>query len=103
MRISDWSSEVCSSDLLSAWLRRRPAAPGRAEHRSVGLHASLFVAGTYGSYFGGGLGVVLLGVLGLFLADHLHTVIGLKNVRSEERRVGKECVRTCRFRWSPYH
>src|SRR3546814_5281553 len=23
--------------------------------------------------------------------------------RSEERRVGKECVRTCRFRWSPYH
>src|SRR3546814_18906863 len=24
-------------------------------------------------------------------------------VRSEERRVGKECVRTCRYRWSPYH
>src|SRR3546814_16415164 len=24
-------------------------------------------------------------------------------VRSEERRVGKECVRTCRSRWSPYH
>src|SRR3546814_15255234 len=23
--------------------------------------------------------------------------------RSEERRVGKECVRTCRYRWSPYH
>src|SRR3546814_6057037 len=23
--------------------------------------------------------------------------------RSEERRVGKECVSTCRFRWSPYH
>src|SRR3546814_2140364 len=23
--------------------------------------------------------------------------------RSEERRVGKECVRTCRSRWSPYH
>src|SRR3546814_8041508 len=25
------------------------------------------------------------------------------NVRSEERRVGKECVSTCRSRWSPYH
>src|SRR3546814_7405429 len=25
------------------------------------------------------------------------------NVRSEERRVGKECVSTCRYRWSPYH
>src|SRR3546814_5190443 len=26
-----------------------------------------------------------------------------RNVRSEERRVGKECVSTCRSRWSPYH
>src|SRR3546814_16806113 len=29
--------------------------------------------------------------------------IGTQNVRSEERRVGKECVSTCRSRWSPYH
>src|SRR3546814_13405288 len=28
---------------------------------------------------------------------------GLDVVRSEERRVGKECVSTCRSRWSPYH
>src|SRR3546814_20488756 len=28
---------------------------------------------------------------------------GLKSIRSEERRVGKECVSTCRSRWSPYH
>ena len=27
----------------------------------------------------------------------------LKAVRSEERRVGKECLRLCRSRWSPYH
>ena len=27
----------------------------------------------------------------------------LKEIRSEERRVGKECVSTCRSRWSPYH
>src|SRR3546814_4164230 len=32
--------------------------------------------------------------------DHLHV---LHRVRSEERRVGKECVSTCRSRWSPYH
>src|SRR3546814_12567402 len=32
------------------------------------------------------------------------TVYGLAAyVRSEERRVGKECVSTCRSRWSPYH
>src|SRR3546814_15224425 len=31
---------------------------------------------------------------------YLHNLLGL---RSEERRVGKECVSTCRSRWSPYH
>src|SRR3546814_17773388 len=30
-------------------------------------------------------------------------LLGLGVVRSEERRVGKECVSTCRSRWSPYH
>jgi len=67
---------------LSAWLRSRPVRAEREEHRSLGLHAALFAGGTYGSYFGGGLGVVLLGVLGLFIADHLHAIIGLKNVMS---------------------
>src|SRR3546814_14471515 len=33
----------------------------------------------------------------------LDPAIGLKVRRSEERRVGKECVSTCRSRWSPYH
>src|SRR3546814_3926684 len=36
------------------------------------------------------------------LADHYLRVRGA-NARSEERRVGKECVSTCRSRWSPYH
>jgi len=67
---------------LSAWLRARPSRSLRAEHRSTGLHAVLFVGGIYGAYFGGGLGVVLLGVLGLYLSNHLHTIIGLKNVLS---------------------
>ena len=31
------------------------------------------------------------------------TIELLNNLRSEERRVGKECVSTCRSRWSPYH
>src|SRR6059058_192301 len=33
----------------------------------------------------------------------LAAVLGLKSARSEERRVGKECVTTCRIRWLPYH
>lgn len=67
---------------LSAWLRARSMGSQRAEHRSASLHGLLFVAGAYGTYFGGGLGVVLLGVLGLYLTSHLHTIIGLKNVLS---------------------
>src|SRR3546814_10931778 len=36
--------------------------------------------------------------------NHAHEICGLiANTRSEERLVGKECVRTCRSRWSPYH
>src|SRR3546814_20225198 len=37
------------------------------------------------------------------LKFHLATGVHLVTVRSEERRVGKECVSTCRSRWSPYH
>src|SRR3546814_20435579 len=32
-----------------------------------------------------------------------YNVMLLRNDRSEERRVGKDCVRTCRSRWQPYH
>src|SRR3546814_16259325 len=68
MRISDWSSDVCSSDL----------------HRVIGQHLPDRV-------------------------DRHHPARGdqqvawLWLVRSEERRVGKECVSTCRSRWSPSH
>src|SRR3546814_19805755 len=40
--------------------------------------------------------------LGTFTGrDHTHLARGKEHERSEERRVGKECVRTCRTRWSP--
>src|SRR3546814_14554365 len=41
---------------------------------------------------------VALGLIG----DRLHVLVFTEG-RSEERRVGKECVSTCRSRWSPYH
>src|SRR3546814_8864384 len=79
MRISDWSSDVCSSDLgkrpkqaVALLARRDPAQHFAA--RDVDL---------------GDLVVPRLG--------------GIEPFRSEERRVGKECVSTCRSRWSPYH
>src|SRR3546814_7485172 len=96
MRISDWSSDVCSSDLLPSERRiskrlfrtgeadRCHNRPPRTRQRQVKI-ASLFYrrfadqARQQGSSF-------------LFRQD-----------RSEERRVGKACVITCRSRWSPLH
>jgi uncharacterized protein len=60
--------------------RERPAA--RPEHHGLPLHASTFAAATYGGYFGGGLGVILLALLGIFLSDDLARLNGLKNALS---------------------
>lgn len=76
------SGLLAAQPRLSVWLRSRPSREGREDHRALSLHAALFVGGIYGAYFGGGLGVVLLGLLGLYLSDHLHTVMGIKNVMS---------------------
>src|SRR3546814_10837886 len=94
MRISDWSSDVCSSDLqklnakvLAGFVEDahllRPARYKAVQVDQQGRDLALArrqrriveVAGRHGS--------------------------ALR--RSEERRVGKECVSTCRSRWSPYH
>src|SRR3546814_16388612 len=85
MRISDWSSDVCSSD-LDLWRISRPSASPWRSPPSIGptrywLEASMSrVAGQAST--------------GVDSAPD--------GVRSEERRVGKECVSTCRSRWSPY-
>src|SRR3546814_10809908 len=77
MRISDWSSDVCSSDLY------------------MGQGALLFREGfpaldsPFYNLAPGWFQLPLVGIATL--------------ARSEERRVGKECVSTCRSRWSPYH
>src|SRR3546814_8792501 len=69
MRISEWSSDVCSSDLF-------PQVP---EQRGLQLGACFRHM------------------------QKLLTAVPGACCRSEERRVGKECVSTCRSRWSPYH
>src|SRR3546814_6232734 len=86
MRISDWSSDVCSSDLLGA---NHPMGPLQLAD-FIGLDTCLSI----------------MQVLYEGLADSKYRPCPLlvKYVeRSEERRVGKECVSTCRSRWSPYH
>src|SRR3546814_16477235 len=80
MRISDWSSDVCSSDLGNV-----------RELRNV-VESALV------------MGEVELGERGAAPASAAADApITAYRDRSEERRVGKERVSTCRSRWSPYH
>src|SRR3546814_7689457 len=99
MRISDWSSDVCSSDLKVQGLG---LAARVANLRRAGLHINRghFAARTVDPPC---LAVVAGepdAVAGFEFERLLRECLA---VRSEERRVGKEGVSTCRTRWSPYH
>src|SRR3546814_13389652 len=122
MRISDWSSDVCSSDLAAPCGRRlfkgrsatvthksnSPSSTRRSESAAKSTICKLIVdpceikrliRGTPSS--------------SVMFADMASRNVRLAvrgsndwsafNRRSEERRVGKECVSTCRSRWSAYH
>src|SRR3546814_18321787 len=103
MRISDWSSDVCSSDLKRLMyepairvpmLLRWPGglAAGRVDTRHFALNID--VAPTMLDLAGSAVPAAMQGASWRPL---------LAQDRSEERRVGKECVSTCKSRWSPYH
>src|SRR3546814_14683902 len=101
MRISDWSSDVCSSDLLA--LRERLI--GVPCYRLVHAEAD-GLPGVIIDRFGDALTLQVntagMELLTPPLIDALNAVVAPKT-RSEERRVGKECVSTCKSRWAPYH
>src|SRR3546814_5246079 len=111
MRISDWSSDVCSSDLhYRVQQTRAPETIARAERpappqvagnvRIAGLNLlNLFNGDGNGGGFPTARGA--RDVAGYQMQQA--KLVAVIQARSEERRVGKECVRTCRSRWSPYH
>src|SRR3546814_6276140 len=85
MRISDWSSDVCSSDLNSftraaSGADSSPSTCSATARSSIAWAASTSVEQAASS-----------------------NLVFWNEARSEERRVGKECVSTCRSRWSQYH
>src|SRR3546814_11098126 len=93
MRISDWSSDVCSSDLDPKKSRRRASDYKRWERSRAMELWQMDV--TLGVHLQDGTSPSIVTGIG----DHSRFCVS----RSEERRVGKECVSTCRHRWSPYH
>jgi uncharacterized membrane protein YfcA len=64
---------------IARFVKERTASQRRD---SVQLHVGVFLASVYGAYFGGGLGVILLAVLGIFVADHLQRLNALKSALS---------------------
>lgn len=56
--------------------------PGDTQHRHPALTVAAFAAAVYGAFFGAGLGVMLLGILGVFIDDHLQRLNALKGVLS---------------------
>src|SRR3546814_14780400 len=106
MRISDWSSDVCSSDLLPKGEDSRlklvadvVPVEGEAERPGGFLHPFQMVRQMNNAF--------------IWVEPHRLDQVesdvagpgerALGQARSEERRVGKECVSTCRSRWSPSH
>src|SRR3546814_12818202 len=90
MRISDWSSDVCSSDLRFTFLGYLPSEKAARVQRLKEIEkisqknheTQIFIETPY---------------------RNQHLLEDIVVNRSEERRVGKECVSTCSSRWSPYH
>src|SRR3546814_15558693 len=105
MRISDWSSDVCSSDLL----RRGAHVSGACVHDRRVPGDALPRAGPCRDHdevrrLQAEEEAVEVDVAGLDAGDlAVAAVERLGLVSSEERRVGKEFVSTGRYRWSPYH
>src|SRR3546814_12206893 len=102
MRISDWSSDVCSSDL--------PRVGGAERRRREGV-VEIFVDDgalderhTVMQQSGDDAARVEPAVFRRVMLEPAQVQrVAFVGERSEERRVGKECVSTCRSRWSPYH
>jgi uncharacterized membrane protein YfcA len=63
---------------VGAWVQRN----SEDHHRTRGLDVAQFVAGVYGAYFGAGLGVMLLAVLGVFAPDDIQRLNALKSYLS---------------------
>src|SRR3546814_12473335 len=103
MRISDWSSDVCSSDLEVFIPTRSPkfAVDCCDEHKRKASGTQIAQLLPFDAF-----------VMSVRVHDSISArerfgrlmMINNQNIdRSEERSVGKECVSTCRTRWSPCH
>src|SRR3546814_14511877 len=122
MRISDWSSDVCSSDLVTPSVppQRLPVNLVRSGRKQPQREHCVPGCGWWGCLHNAQAFVRKVCEYSIFLLftkrylsplsaawilvwQNNQTPKEKPGLRSEERRVGKECVSTCRSRWAPYH
>src|SRR3546814_17120792 len=109
MRISDWSSDVCSSDLLSQQVREAQQGLPEAEASALSVMLELqadCLAGLWANRADAAMQLLepgdideALGAASAIGDDALQA----QAQRQEESRVGEECGSSCRYWWSPYH
>src|SRR3546814_11404890 len=101
MRISDWSSDVCSSDLVGELSDAASALDWVQQ-----IHPEASTTWVAGYSFGAWIGIQLLmrrpEIKGFISVSPPANMYDFTFLRSEERRVGKECVSPCESRWAPY-
>src|SRR3546814_17563432 len=98
MRISDWSSDVCSSDLSIPDQRRQ--IEGYCLSRGWEVAAEFVEPGNTAT---DDRRPAFQAMIDAAMQKPSPFNVTLVHSRSEERRVGKECVSTCSSRWSPFH
>src|SRR3546814_20873732 len=98
MRISDWSSDVCSSDLL----KRRGFEREDISKLRVAYDQLFSGKGTFTQRLDDVAETYAASALVREVTDFIRHASKRGICRSEERRVGKECVSKGRSRWSPY-
>src|SRR3546814_21173574 len=96
MRISDCSSDVCSSDLVGDGIRSEVERLTESLQLHAGFHFTFALVE---------LAVYGLPDIGFIVHPRTlaRTCMIERGVELGKRRVGKECVSTCRSRWQPYH
>src|SRR3546814_20964342 len=101
MRISDWSSDVCSSDLAmdaqAQTVTMITAAVDETALAADSMSATISAIRPDTDVVASEIAALERGF------SSVEGKLATLRERSEERRVGKECVSTCRSRWSPFH
>jgi uncharacterized protein len=71
---------VIAQPRLTLWMARRSAEADRSTERHSAFYVGVFLTAVYGGYFGAAQGVLLIGLLGIFVDDHLQRLNAAKNV-----------------------